>query len=191
MLDFKSFTENLSATLNALTPRITVPFAATAWILLYVHAREWFTFPPTVVVAALIVGVLCICLALTSLAASLWTATQSLRNASSRMVFRYCEKRRIETELEFLTSDERSILGYLLGKNQKMFEVLPDGEEAASLSAKGFVVYPKRRPLGLHRDVCVAVPDHVWEVLVEHQAQFPCQAPSPERQPWRTHWMAR
>src|SRR6266849_261717 len=127
MLDFKSLTENLGATLNALTPRITVPFAATAWILLYVHTRGWFSFPPAIVVVALIVAVLCTCLALTSLVASLWAATRSLRDDCSRMVFRYRDKKRIEAELEFLTPNERGILGYLLAKKQKMFEVLPDG----------------------------------------------------------------
>jgi len=151
MLDFKSFTENLGTTLNALTPRITAPFAVTGWILLYVHARGWFVLSPSVVVVALIVGVLCTCLVLTSLAASLWAATRSLRDDCSRMVFRYRDKKRIEAELEYVIPNERGILGYLLAKNQKMFEVLPDGEEAATLIAKGFVVYPERQPPAVHR----------------------------------------
>jgi hypothetical protein len=191
MLDFKSFTENLGTTLNALTPRITAPFAVTGWILLYVHARGWFVLSPSVVVVALIVGVLCTCLVSTSLAASLWAATRSLRDDCSRMVFRYRDKKRIEAELEYVIPNERGILGYLLAKNQKMFEVLPDGEEAATLIAKGFVVYPERQPPAVHRDICVVVPDHVWEVLVKHRAQFPCKALDSETQPWRTHWMAR
>ena len=191
MLDFKSFIQNLGAILNALTPKITVPFASAAWILLYVHTRGRFPLPPSVVVAALIVGVLCTCLALTSLAASLWTATRSLRDDCSRMLFRRRDKKRIEAELEFLTPDERGILAYLLAKQQKMFEVLPDGEKAATLISKGFVMYAARQPLALHRDICVVVPDHVWEVLVKHRAKFPYQAPNPEIHPWRTHWMAR
>jgi hypothetical protein len=150
-----------------------------------------FSLPPTVVVVAIVVGILCTCLALTSLGASLWTATRSWRYALSRLVFLHRDKKRIEAELVFLTPYEPSILGYLLGKKQKMFEVLPDGEEAATLISKGFVVYRKRQPLALHRDVCVAIPDHVWQVLVKYQPQFPCQIPSPETQPWRTHWMAR
>jgi hypothetical protein len=189
--NFLSFISSLGATLKELTPKITVGFAAAAWILLYAHTRGVFPLPPSVVVVAWIAGILCSCLALASVAASLWTATRSLRDACSRFLFLRRDKKRVEAELPFLTPNERDILAYLLAKKQKMFEVLPDGEEAASLISKGFVVYPARRPLAIHRDVCVVVPDHVWKVLVRHSAEFPYQAPNPEIHPWRTHWQLR
>jgi hypothetical protein len=78
MLDFKSFTENLGTTLNALTPRITVPFAVAAWILLYIQTRGFMLLPTGVVVSVLMVAVLCTCLSLTSLVVHLWNATRSL-----------------------------------------------------------------------------------------------------------------
>ena len=39
---------------------------------------------------------------------------------------------------------EREIIAYLLENRQKMFEVRPDGEETATLLAKGFVVHEVR-----------------------------------------------
>ena len=114
MLDFKSFTENLSATLKALTPKITVAFAGAAGILLYIHMRGWMLLPPVVIVSALVVGVLCACLAFTSLLASFWTATRDMRQQIARMLFRQRDKKRIDAELEFLTPQEREIIAYLL-----------------------------------------------------------------------------
>lgn len=101
------------------------------------------------------------------------------------------DKRRIQKELNYLTPKERAIIAYLLAKKQKVFEVLPDGEEAATLIAKGFVVVAKRRPPAVHRDIIVEVPEHVWEVLLKNRAKFPYEGREPERAPWRTPWMAR
>jgi hypothetical protein len=189
MFDFSSL--NLGAALKALTPRVTVPFAGAAWILLYVHTKNLMALPPAVVVTALVIGVLCSCLALSSLVAALWGLTAGARRRVVQMFLRYRDKKRIETELGFLTPKEREIISYLLAKNQKMFEVLPDGEEAATLIAKGFVVYSVRRPLALHRDVAVEIPAHVWAVLVKHREKFPYEVRGSVAHPWRTPWMAR
>src|SRR5712692_8716469 len=186
MFDFKSFTENLAATFKALTPKITIPFAAAAWILLYIHFRSWMILPPVVVVSALVVGVLFSCLAVVGLLTSLWNWTRGLRKLFAWMFLQRVEKIRIEGELEFLIPQEREIIAYLLAKNQKMFEVLPDGEQAATLIAKGFVTYQPRGHLALRRDIAVEVPNHVWEVLAGRRAEFPYHARDPEKQPWRT-----
>ncbi len=63
---------------------------------------------------------------------------------------------------------------------------------SATLMAKGFLVVAKGPPL-IHRDIIVKVPDHVWDVLVEHSAEFTYGAPADgkETQPWRIPWMAR
>jgi len=191
MFDFKSFTENLGTTLNALRPRITAPFAAAAWILLYIQTRGLMSLPAGVVVAALIGGVLCTCLALTSLLAYLWNTTKGLRQHFVEMFHHYRDKKRIQTELDYLTVEERVIIAYLLAKQQRVCEVLPDGEQAATLIAKGFVVWTVRKPPAIHRDITVEVPAHVWDVLVRNSARFPYEPPKPETHPWRTPWMAR
>lgn len=183
MLDF-ILKENLGTILKALTPRVTVPFAAAAWILLYIHMRGLTPLPAGVIAQAWIVAILCTCLALTSFVTSLWSRIAGLWQ-------HYRDKRRTQTELKFLTPKEREIIAYLLAKQQRVFEVLPDGEEARSLMAKGFVVRTARRPPTVHRDITVEVPPHVWEVLIRNRSRFPCQTPDPETRPWRTHWMAR
>ena len=191
MFDFKSFTENLGITLNALTPRITVPFAVAAWILLYIHTRGLMPLPAGLVVSTLIVAVLCTCLALTSLLAHLWNTTKCLRQHLAEMFHHHRDKKRIQRKLDYLIPKEREIIAYLLAKQQRVLEVLPDGEQAASLIAKGFVVWTARKPPAIHRDITVEVPAHVWDVLVKNRAKFPYEAPKPETHPWRTHWMAR
>jgi len=191
MFDFKSFTENLGTTLKALTPRITVPFAATGGILLYIHARDLMFLPAGVVVSALVVAVLCTCLALASLLARIWNATAGLRQHLAETFHHYRDRKRIQTELEYLIPKEREIIAYLLAKQQRLFEVLPDGEQAATLIAKGFVVPTTRKPPAVLRDITVEVPAHVWEVLVMNRSKFPYEVTNPEAHPWRTNWMAR
>ena len=184
MLDFKSFTENLGATLRALTPRGTVPLAVTGWVLLTVNAVA-MPLPGTVTVAALVVAVLCTSFVATSAVAAL---SQYYVLPKYR---RYRDQQRIEGELAFLTEREREILGHLLAHNQRAFEVLPDGEEAATLIAKGFVRLPARHAPAIHRDITVEVPPHVWEVLARHRTEFPQNQSADRGHPWRTPWMAR
>lgn len=189
----KIITPLVNALLN---PRITAAFAATAGILLYLNSRRLLpvALEPGFLLAAVIVCILCGCLTGINIASSLWASSKGSRNALLGVIEGYWDKRRIEREIPFLTSKERGILAYLLAKNQNMFEVLPDGEQAITLISKGFVVHPARRPMALYRDIAVEIPNHVWEVLVKHRSEFPYEAPKPgetEMHPWRTHWMAR
>jgi hypothetical protein len=194
MLDFKSFTENLATLLNALTPKITIPFAVAAWVLLYIHGRALMRLPSSVVVAALITAVLCSCLAVTGSIAGFWKATAHARQLLLRQWFEHREKKRIERDMEFLNPKEREIIAYLLAHKLRVFEVLPDGEQAATLIAKGYVVWTSRKPPALHRDITVEIPLYIWEVLSKHQSNFPYHplAKSENRpNPWRTPWIAR
>jgi hypothetical protein len=189
---FKLFMESLGTTLNALKPRIAFSFAVAAWILLYVNARGLAFLPTVVVVSAVIVAILCTCLTLTNLLAYIWSITTGLRKHFAEMFHHYRDKKRIQMELDYLTLKERKIIAYLLAKEQRLFEVLPDGEEAKTLIAKGIVVWTVRKPPAIHRDITVEVPAHVWDVLVKNRAKFPYEAPQkPEANPWRTHWAAR
>jgi hypothetical protein len=187
----------LAPLINALlNPPVTASIAATAAILLYLNSRRFLpvTLEPRFLLLIIVVGILFGSLACINIASSLWTATQGLRRLCVRRIAIYRDRKRIEGEIAFLTPKERSIIAYLLAKKQKMFEVLPDGEEAITLISKGFVVYPARRPMGLHRDVAVEIPNYVWEVLLKHQNDFPYEPQTVNKveiHPWRTHWMAR
>lgn len=126
-----------------------------------------------------------------SLFASFWNATKALRQHLVEKFLQHRDKKRLEKELEFMTPKEREIIAYLLAKKQKVFEVLPDGEQASTLIAKGFVVRTARKPPALHRDITVEIPAHVWDVLSKHQDSFPYQPSKSEAHAWRTSWMAR
>jgi len=189
----KFITPLINALLN---PRITAAFAATAGILLYLNFRQLLpiALEPGFIFAALVICILCTCLTVINVASSFWTASQGAREASYRLIERYREKRRFEREMAFLTPQERNIFAYLLAKKQKMFEVQPDGEQAMTLLSKGFVVHSVHRPLAVHRDITVEVPEHLWKVLIKHQNDFSYEPPKrgeTEVHPWRTHWMAR
>jgi hypothetical protein len=188
---FKSVTDNLGAALNALTPKITIPFAATGWLLIYVNSTGKISLTPPEVMVALVVAILCTGLATVGMVAGLWTAAQPFRVSVARRLWLRREQQRVEAELEFLQPKERLILACLLAKNQKTIEVQPDGEEAATLIAKGFLVLPPRRPLAIHRDICLEIPPHAWNVLTAHRDQFPFNEAVDPPNPWRTHWMAR
>jgi hypothetical protein len=188
----------LAPVINALlNPRITAAISITAGILLYLNSRRFLpvTLQPAHVLGLIVAGVLCGCLFCINLASSVWTATGGARRGLMRLIERHRDKKRVEREMPFLTPKERAIIAYLLAKNQKMFEVLPDGEEAATLISKGFVAHPARHPIALHRDIVVEIPNHVWEVLVEHRSKFPYEEPKvgepSKSHPWRTSWLVR
>lgn len=192
MLDLKSVSDNVATMVRALTPKVTVAAAITAWLVFFIHVRGWMALPQAIIVSALVVGIFSTCLVFTSSVAWLWKAARPVREAIVRGAFLRAEKIRIERELAFLTPDERHILAYLLAKKQKMFEVQPDGEKAAMLISKGFLVVAKGPPL-IQRDIIVKVPEHVWDVLVDHSDEFHYGATTDgkEIKPWRIPWMSR
>ena len=57
-MNIKSVIDNVAAVLRTLTPRVTVAFAITTWLLLLINGRGWMTLPTTVIVSALVVGIL-------------------------------------------------------------------------------------------------------------------------------------
>jgi len=93
-----------------------------------------------------------------------------------------------------MTLREKTIIGYLLHHNQKMFTGADDGGYAITLISRKIVVralqggqvfYGEQTPY--------AIPDNIWDVLVAHKDQFPYDPPKekPEVHPWRVSWMAR
>jgi len=99
------------------------------------------------------------------------------------------------TYIPHMTETERNIIGYLLAHNQTMFTNTPDCGHARTLLSRGIVVIAARhgQPVTYH-EVPFEIPDHIWAVLKEHQAEFPYTPPAPgitEIHPWRVHWMER
>jgi hypothetical protein len=74
--------------LNAFTLKLTVLFAATGWLLLCVNASGWIRFPFTFVASALIVAVLCTCIAV----AGMLRQTKPTRTLSETWFEEFCAR---------------------------------------------------------------------------------------------------
>jgi|SRR5882762_1135013 len=101
-------------------------------------------------------------------------------------------QRQVAKDIPSMTSKEREIIGYLLANNQKMFTCSRDGGYANTLLSKGIVVcalLPGQVTTTF--GVPFKVPDHVWDVLVEHKANFPNTCKTGEPYPWAMSWMSR
>jgi len=106
------------------------------------------------------------------------------------------ENRAVRDYIKHMTENEREIIAYLLAKNQKMFTCDVDGGHASTLLSRGIVRIAAKSGQQVvdMMDVPMAIPDHIWDVLEEHRAEFPYTPPrrgEVETHPWRVHWMAR
>jgi len=176
---------------------MTAVGAACGLFLLIAH---WGWLPPLdpwMIQLAAIASLICCFLAL----ASIVSATLRFFPIQTRILHsinRYRAKRAVRDYIPHMTDREKQIIGYLLAKNQKMFSAESDGGYAVLLLSRGIIIVAARP--GQHvsmSDVPMAIPDHVWDVLVKHKDQFPYKAPTPRRRddvephPWRVPWMAR
>lgn len=104
-------------------------------------------------------------------------------------------KREVRDYIPHMTAQEKAIISYLLEKNQMMFTAEDNGGRSATLISRGIVVYAIRPGQTYDTmNVPMAIPDHVWDVLLKHKDQFPYAPPKQgeaERHPWRVPWMAR
>lgn len=105
------------------------------------------------------------------------------------------KKREVRDYIPYMTEEEKKIISYLLKINQKMFKAEENGGRAATLISRGIIVYVIRPGQTYDTmNVPMAIPDHVWDVLVQHKDQFPYSAPKnneSQGHPWREPWMAR
>jgi len=106
-------------------------------------------------------------------------------------------QREVRNYIPHMTEKDREIIGYLLAKNQKQFTADQDGGYATNLISRKVVRYAAQ-PGQIFRgtDVPMRIPDNVWQILKEHQDEFPYTAPKlrpgeVEPAPWRIPWMAR
>jgi hypothetical protein len=102
------------------------------------------------------------------------------------------EKMGLAKRIPYMTPKEREIIGYLLAKNQKTFLAAADGGHAASLLSRGIVVIVARHGQQLDTEnVPMTIPDHLWDVLMQHKENFAYAQPDdeddPEPDPWRIH----
>jgi hypothetical protein len=167
---------------------------------LFLLVAHWGWLPPLdpwMIQLAAIAALICSFLAF----ASVVSATLRLFAIQTwvvHLINRHRAKRAVRNYIPHMTDHEKQIIGYLLAKNQKMFSAESDGGYAAPLLSRGIVIVAARP--GQHvsmSDVPMAIPDHVWDVLVKHKDQFPYKPPTPRRRddvephPWRVPWMAR
>lgn len=176
--------------------KVTAGIALACLVLWFLNARHLLPIAmhATWLLGIVVIGIVCGSITVTSMLAPIWKATEGLRGSVTSEVKRHQEKKEIEKELPFLSPEERNILAYFLTNNLKVFEATPDGEKAATLIAKGFVVSSLKRPPGFHRDVIFEIPAHVWSVLDKRRNEFtyrPIMNGNVEVQPWRIPWMAR
>ena len=105
------------------------------------------------------------------------------------------EQQEVREYIPHMTDHDKSIIGYLLHHNQKMFQHEIDGGYAAPLISKGIIRMALRAgQAGEQRWVPFEVPDHVWTVLVTNKAAFPYEPPrsgQSETFPWAIHWMVK
>jgi ABC-type microcin C transport system permease subunit YejB len=104
------------------------------------------------------------------------------------------QKTAVRNYIPHMTDEERAIIAYLLAKNQKTFIAEVNGGYAMTLISRGIVVRAVVQDQVFDfRNTPMAIPDHIWDVLVQHKDQFPYTPPEDgtEVLPWRVHWMAR
>lgn len=105
------------------------------------------------------------------------------------------EKAAVRNYIPHMTPDERAIIAYLLAKNQKMFTAEGSGGYAMTLISRAIVVRALQPGQMFDMEnTPMTIPDHIWEVLLEHKKQFPYSPPAHgevERHPWRVPWQVR
>jgi hypothetical protein len=171
----------------------TVACASACGSFLLLNALGWV--PPLDVWAVQTAAfglLLFVCLGVAS-AATVATEFFRPRERLARWLQRNSEQRAVREYIPHMTEKEREIIAYLLAKNQKTFQTTIDGGHAATLMARGIVRAAGHQYVDQRR-VPFTVPDHLWEVLAQHRANFPYAPPvrgEAESHPWAIHWMAR
>ncbi len=134
--------------------------------------------------------------------AALWVATiggtaskwfaEPIARLKRRRVIRYHAKQ-FREYLPYMTTEERAIFAQLIHENRKSFTGAVDGGRAATLIARGYIFQPRARggQVVSYEDVPFAIPDHIWNVAIEHKADFPFTPDRNGADAWREDWMVR
>ena len=172
--------------------------ATAAALLIYGNAKNLLPIPPLepwIIEAAVVTFLVCGSLALFSFGPPILRAAERGKaNLEHRLAIRR-KKREVEMYISHMTPKEREILSYLISQNQKMFTYTLDGGFASTLISRGIVVCALRPGQAYTTwQVPFEVPDYVWDVFMEHKAEFPYTPPKPgetKRHPWAISWMVR
>ncbi|MDO8273450.1 MAG: super-infection exclusion protein B [Gammaproteobacteria bacterium] len=99
--------------------------------------------------------------------------------------------------IPFMSDKDKEILGYLLYKNQRMFQSDQDGGYAAPLISKGIIkisVSVEDEQFVHSSWVPFEIPDYIWRELVARKEMFPYSPPGrgkTEVYPWAIDWRVR
>jgi len=168
--------------------------AAGCFLLLWMHSHDFVTLSSSTREWLAVVGTISAFMVVTAAFRSIygyfplyqWLAQKIARRRAAQELRDY---------IPYMTKDERKIIGYLIFHNQKTFTAALDGGHAATLVARKIVTILARPGQRLNpEDVPMAIPDHLWAILVENKEQFPYAPPAngkSEPHPWRVHWMVR
>ena len=176
----------------------TTAIAAAAALVIYGNARRVLPTPldPWMIQTAEVALLVCGCLSLASIGSSIIKASNGPRAKLAHLWAIRRAKHQVAEDIPQMTSTEREIIGYLLAKNLTIFTNTADGGYANTLISKKIVVCALLPGQAYSNyEVPFKVPDHVWDVLLKHKADFPYTPPNrageAEPHPWRVHWMAR
>jgi Super-infection exclusion protein B len=103
------------------------------------------------------------------------------------------QRRMVGEYIPHMTETERSIIAYLLAKNQKMITGDRDGGYASTLISKGILIVALRAGQVVDTiDVPFIIPDPIWCELTKQKVHFPYDRPKrrdgDEPHPWRRPW---
>lgn len=102
------------------------------------------------------------------------------------------EQQVVRNYIPHMTKKDKEIIAYLLHHNQKVFQANQDGGYAAPLISMRIIRISAQRGqvLELTR-VPFVIPDHIWDVLVQHREKFPFIPSNDkklEQRPWTIPW---
>lgn len=101
-------------------------------------------------------------------------------------------KREAKNYIEFMTEDDRKIIGYLLHHNRKTFSGSIDGGYARELIARGIINQATRPGYSFDpENIPFAVNEQAWKVFVARKDEFPLIDDDDGGHPWRVPWMLR
>jgi hypothetical protein len=172
----------------------TAALTAASALILYGNAKKLLPAPlePWMIQGAEVSLLVFGCLFLASIGTSIVKASSGPR---AMLAYRWAIRRaqhQVAKDIPSMTFKEREIIGYLLGNDLKMFSSTADGGYANTLISKRIVVcgvLPGQVVTGFQ--VPFKVPEHVWEVLVKHKAEFPNTWKTGDPFPWSVSWMER
>ena len=174
----------------------TTALAAALGVLLLVMRVGWIVSPdPWFTASCALAFLICLFLALASIGHAIADFFQP-RTWIARWAREKQQRKAVREYIPFMTDHEKAIIAYLLHRNQKTFTAPSDGGHAATLISRRIIVralVPGQ--MFSAEDMPLAIPDHIWDVLVQHKEQFPYtpkkRQDGVEPHPWRVHWMAR